>query len=142
MLKVSALYLEKQKSFISKKIYNLGRMQSLNRPREFQQMALCCPYFPVRFWSRRQPGGIPFAACFAYCDSVIHAYLSRNLSGYILNTACNFWPSDLLVSTFSAQAGQYLRTLKIPSLMRRYSVTVQCLKTSLDRISNQNLERR
>ena len=43
MPKVSAFYLEKQKSFIPKKMK--FRRESLNRPREFQQMAFAVPIF-------------------------------------------------------------------------------------------------
>ena len=47
MLKVSAFYLEKKVSFL-KKIWS--KLMSLNRPRYFQQMALCCLNFQQRFW--------------------------------------------------------------------------------------------
>ena len=47
MLKVSAFYLEKKVSFL-KKIWS--KPMSLNRPRLFQQMALCCLNFQQRFW--------------------------------------------------------------------------------------------
>ena len=47
MLKISAFYLEKQKSFIPKKLW--FRLQSLNRPREFQQMAFTVLIFSEGF---------------------------------------------------------------------------------------------
>ena len=50
MLKVSAFYLEKQKSLIPKKNIIQAVISNQAKRREFQQMALCCPNFPGRFW--------------------------------------------------------------------------------------------
>ena len=49
MLKISVFYLIKQKSFIPKKIW--FRPESLNRLREFQQMAFAVPIFSEGFAS-------------------------------------------------------------------------------------------
>ena len=55
MLKISPFYLEKQKGFIPKKC-NLSR--SLNRPREFQQMAFAVPIFSEGFgWREKRDEG-------------------------------------------------------------------------------------
>ena len=43
MLKISAFYLEKQKSFLPRKIRS--KPESLNRPKQFQQMAFAVPIF-------------------------------------------------------------------------------------------------
>ena len=47
ILKISAFYLEKQKSFIPKRIWS--KPWSLNRPKEFQQMAFAVPIFSEGF---------------------------------------------------------------------------------------------
>ena len=58
MLEISAFYLEKQKSFIPKKIQ--FKPQSLNWPREFQQMVFAVPIFSEGFGMNLQTQSLAF----------------------------------------------------------------------------------